>query len=221
LSPLAALALVLGLLSPVALVAPVFLVVPAAAVGAGVLALTKIRASDNALTGARLARCGVALAVACTIAAGVRAPVRDSMLRSQAAAQAGQWLTMLAENRVKDAQQYLGSGATSSLGPPPTESGQPPPDPSAAEQIIFERLRDNPLTKQLAGLKPPLTLRAVAGTNVGPIFEGRRTIVGADYAVSSSDEAAGLNVQMRLVRTPAQEAEGRPWRIDHWDILLP
>jgi len=222
LSPLAALALVLGLASPVALAAPLLLVVPVGAALFGLLALAKIRNSDGALTGERLARWSIALAFAAIAATFVRAPVRDALLRRQARAAAADWLELMAAQRYDDARLLLSAQALQAMTPKKAPSIEEPPKPEDFNTIIREKLRADKVARQLAELKLPLSISATPAAGDWPAFDPPRTLLAEDFTIRSADEnAAPLRLQLRLVNASFYEDDGRPWRVDHWQVIEP
>jgi hypothetical protein len=219
LSPLAALSLILGLSSAAALSSPLLLVIPAAAAGLAVLALAKIGASDGALTGARLARWGLAIALACAAATLVRDPVRNRLMQRQAADAARRWFTLIAEGRLGESRALLAPQALASLGPAKGEPGSPPPAPEAVESVTLENLRRDKLVQKLSGWKTPLTATIEAGTAQSPVFDGPRTMSAATFRVAPADGEDSCRVQMNFARAPYFENEGEPWRIERWTVL--
>jgi hypothetical protein len=224
LSPLAALSLVLGLASPVALVTPLMVIVPVAAVLFGLLALVKIRSSAGALAGDGLARWGIALALAAIAASLVRAPVRDALLRKQARVAAGDWLELMAAQRYDDARLLLSSQALQAMAPKKAPSLEGAEEPEAEDflTIIREKLRADKVARQLAEFKRPMSISAVPAAGNWPLFEPPRTILTEDFTVRSAGEGAEpLLLQIRLVRARFYEEDGRPWRVDHWQLIQP
>jgi hypothetical protein len=219
LSPLAALAFVLGLLSLAALSAPLLLVVPVAAIGAAWLALVKIRASGGVLSGARLAQWGLSLGLACAVTTVVRDPVRNALMRRQTQAVAEQWLSLVVEGKLSESLKFLDAQAVQSLGPRPPSEGQKPP---AAEEVLaatLEKMRSDKLTLQLAKLKPPLRIVGDEDSQAAPVFDGARTLLSSTQLVTGSHEGDTLHIGFSFVRSPYYEAEGRPWRIERWAII--
>jgi hypothetical protein len=214
LSPLAAAALVLGLISPLALAAPLLMVVPVAAILAGLLALAKIRTSAGALTGERLARWGIGLAVACLAAALVRGPIRDALLRRQTAAVGQQWIELAAAGRVEEAITWITPTALQSLGPRELAESTTP-NPADFRTVILEAFRTQPLLLQLARMKPPLAIAPSAAAR--PSFDGPRTYHGQIFEVTAAD-GAHCHVVLNLLRTDEFESDGRPWRINSWEL---
>lgn len=219
LSPLAALAFLLGLASPAALIAPILLIVPAAAVGAGLLALSKIRNSDDALSGAALARWGIALGLACAAAALVRGPVRDALLRRQMASAASQWFTLLAGQQIEESLQLLGGAATQSLGPPPPTPGSDPPTAEETRAIILQTMRNDKVARRLAELGTPLRVAAEAVPGEDPTYDGGRTFLLSHFDVRSAAGNQSLRIEVRMARSEFYEADGRPWRVESWRPL--
>jgi len=217
LSPLAAIALVLGVLSAAALIHPMLMIVPAAAAGAALLALGRIRSSGGALTGAGVARLGLALAVVCGVATLVRTPVRDALIHRQTAAVAEDWLTAIAKGRIDDSFRLLGSRGMQSIGPPQGNPEAEPPKMEEAMAIARANLQAAPLTKYLTGLKLPLTVEAVPEWTLAE--DGTRIIVSEEYTVAGAGDGAPRRVQLQFTRSPAYEADGRPWRVDSWALV--
>jgi hypothetical protein len=217
LSGAAALALALGLASPAALATPLLVIVPVAAILAALLAFAKIRTSAGGLTGASLARWGLALGVACLAATIVRAPVRDALMHRQASQAGREWLDLVAAGRRRDALLIMSGTALSALAPPPASPEAPPPKPEDVEAIMLEKLRANKTAQRLAELKPPLAIAATPAVGDWPAFDGKRTLMMEDYTISSASGET-CRVQVRLARTVEQEATGTPWRVDSWQL---
>lgn len=219
LSPLAALALAIGLVSPAALIYPPLLAIPAAAAFFGGLALGKIRRSGGALTGERLALWSIALGLAALAATLVRAPVRDALMRRQTRAVASEWLEHLAGGEWNEALDQSSGSVLQSLSPKPAQG---PADQLSAEELITirrEKLADEDLSRRLAEFKPPLTISAKPAPGDWPLFEGARTLLAEDYTIGSeAGDAKPVHVQIRLVRAKFYEDDGRPWRVDFWQL---
>jgi hypothetical protein len=214
----AVLALALGLASPAALIAPVLMVVPAAAVGAALLAERGIRSSGGVLTGVALARCGLALALASVGAAAVRAPVRDALLLRQAMPAAERWFGLLAEGRDEEAFSLL-SGQGAAMLYPAAEPGQPPTPAEEAKTIALEHLRNDPVARCLRGKKAPLVVRLQQPAGP-PLWEGGRARIDADFTVSDGGEGEPCRIHVQCVRSFYGTAE-QPWRIERWSLAPP
>jgi hypothetical protein len=213
LAPLAVIALVLGLASVLALIGPLFFLVPLAAIGVSLLALSKIRLSDGALTGAGLARVGLALGTICLVASLVRSEVRDRMLQEQAGAAGQRWLTYMTEGDVVNGRALLTGDAAGGLVPRPEPGAEPRPN-EELNRIATERLKQDPLVRDFANVdRPQIELESLSEA----VFDGGRTIVGAKFFLADPASGEHRHVDMRLARNKYYESEGEPWRVDHWE----
>ncbi len=217
LAPIAVIALLLGLASLLALIGPLFFLVPVAAIGIALLALGKIRHSDGALAGAGLARTGMALATVCLVAALVRGEVRDRLLKEQASAAARRWLELMTAGDVRDARALLTGDGASTLVPRP-EPGAPPTPTEDLERMARERLEQDPLVRDFVGVDDPqIEVEAVSE----PVFDAGKTIVAATLFLADRASGSHRHVQLRLARNRYYMSEGEPWRIDHWEASSP
>lgn len=213
LAPLAVIALLLGMASVLALIGPLFFLVPAAAVGVALLALGKIRQSDGALSGAALARVGLALATICLVASLVRGEVRDRMLQEQAGATAERWLQLMTAGDVVDARALLTGDAAGGLVPR-SNPGEDPRPPEELERVALERLEQDPLVRDFAGVdKPKIEVESLSE----PLFDSGRTIVGATLFLADPASGDHRHVQLELSRNKFYESEGEPWRVNQWE----
>ena len=213
LSALAVVALVLGAASALMFVAPLFVILPVAAIGVALLAFTQIRKSGGALAGAGLARVGLALAVAFTAAAMIRDAIRDSLLQRQAGQAALQWFELLADGQFVEAREMLSAQGAGSLVPRSGADG-PPVSEEEMYAIILDRLRTDPVTKTLQG-EGDAGGKAFVEHLSPPVFEGVRTLVAGEFAVGVPG-GSHRHVQLELARARAYEDAGRPWRIERW-----
>lgn len=211
LAPMAIVALILGMASILALIGPLFFLVPIAAIGLALLALGKIRNSDGALSGARLAHAAIALATICFVAALVRTEVRDRLLKQQASATADRWLAMMTEGRVAEARELLSGDAMSTLLPSPAPGEERLP-PEEMDRISLEALGLDPLVRDYVDGDAEVTVESVSE----PISDANRTIAGVNFMVADA-KGRHRHVQIKLARSPYYEASGEPWRIDRWD----
>lgn len=218
LAPLAALAFVLGMLSLFAFAAPLLLIVPAAAIGAALLALRKIHSSDGALSGERLACWGLALGLACGIAVFVRDPVRNALIRRQVDAISQQWLMLLADGRFEEATKLLDAEALQGLVPRPDERAKPMSKEEALA-IAIEHLRRDKLVQRLAALGSPVHLVPDDSATPQPVFDGDRTLIGVRRTVAGTRAGEPCHVDFGFLRLPVYETEGRPWRIQRWALV--
>ena len=213
---LAVVALVLGLLSAAAFATALLLIIPAAAIGAGLLALRKIRTSDGALAGSALARWGVALGIACIVAVFVRNEVRDELMKRQATDVARRWFSLLADEQISEARALLSGDAVGSLVP----HGSPdtPPIPAEqAEEISLNRLRSDPLTTYLKGR--PGGDGAISVDHLSPpAFDGPRTLIDGNFTIAPRGGGSHRHATIQFVRARGYERDGTPWRINRWEL---
>jgi hypothetical protein len=211
-SPAAVLALLLGLASPLAFIGPLFFLVPAAAVGTALLALSKIGRSGGALSGSSLARVAIGLALSCVAASMVRDSVRDSLLKRQATEAAQRWIGLLADGRIEAAAALLTGDGMGMLVPPP-EPGQEPMPREDAQMLLQTNLGTQVLTQALTGQAEPGVFEGASE----PIYDGAKTIVQVNFGVEDPPSGGHRHVQLQLVRARYYEAEGEPWRVDRWE----
>lgn len=217
---LAAVALAVSLLAPFALATPLMLAAPVAAIGLALMALSKIRDSDGALTGINVARCALAISLACGVAAFVRDPVRNALMRRQTTDVARQWLADLAEGRLAQARALMSGQAVQSLAPRSPNPTDEPPPAEVIEAAVLERLGKESLTHALTHLAAPLEVTVDPDVPVEkPAFDGPRTLLPGVYRVASATGGTPLRVRLAFVRAAAYEAQGLPWRIEQWSLL--
>ena len=217
---LSVVALLLGLASPLALLGPVLEIVPLAGVAVALMALAKIAASGDGLTGAAFARCGLVLAIVFGVALPVRALVRNELLIRQVDPIARDWMAQLAEDRFDVATDRLTAAAKARLQPP---SDTPPtpdtPPPSLSETIAA--LQSDRLTQALSDLAEQGELNFVHyGT---AITQGRNEYgVRMEYLVSHTDQAdadsGALIVDIELLRSQRARAPDVGWQINGWHV---
>ena len=213
LAPLAVIALLLGMASILALIGPLFFLIPAAAIGVALLALGKIRQSDGALSGARFAQVGLALATICLVATLVRGEVRDRMLKDQAGAAAQRWLELMTAGNTVDARALLTGDAAGQLVPRPEPGAEPKPR-EELERMARERLEQDPLVRDFADVDEP---KIEVETLSEPVFDGGRTIVGMTLFLADPASGEHRHVQLQMSRNKFYEAEGEPWRVEPWE----
>ncbi len=117
LSTLAVIAFVLGLCSAAMFAGPLMVVVPLAAVAAALLALKGIASSEGGVSGAWLARWGLALAIFFSVASAAHIKVRDNLLQRQADDVGRQWLSLAAEGRSEEMLELMTEVAIDKVAP--------------------------------------------------------------------------------------------------------
>jgi hypothetical protein len=123
LSVLAVVALIAGLLAPLALVAPLLLAIPLFGIGAAAIALRQISASDGAMTGRAAALAGLALSIAMIGAVFTRTELSRTLLAGQSRVAGAEWFERLQAGDAEGAFRLT----RESLRPTP-----PPDDPASA-----------------------------------------------------------------------------------------
>jgi hypothetical protein len=208
LSALAVVALLVGLLSPVAILVPSFVVVPIAGILLGLFALLRINASSGALSGTKLIYCALALCVLSAVAGPVRIKVRDAAYVNQADQMARLWLAAAIGDNPKDAVEMLSGNALMGItGPPPDEG----PPPKLEPEILAAKLSQDHLVSELKvdaeqGKMGYVTKAAVCDAS------GATPRVAISYETAGSDHAHELN--MVLVRSVTMPK----WFIDSWKL---
>ncbi len=211
LSSLAVCALLLGLASIVALLAPLLVIVPIAGIIVSLLALARINGSAGALSGKKLAYCALALCVVCGIASPLRIKVRDALYQSQADRSARAWLELAAKNQTPEALNQLSGNAKMSLmGPPPDEGPPPAFDP----QIQATKLGQDTLVAKLQeeaqhGELEFATRELICDTT------GQSPRAAISYQTVQPDDS--LTLKLVLVRSVSPD-QGGAWLIDSWNL---
>jgi hypothetical protein len=122
-SGLAVVSLLLGLASPLSLVAPLLWAIPLFGAALAMVTVRRVASSDGALIGRRAAVIGLALSVACLCAAATRSVVSEQMLSQQARSIALKWLALVESGDVSSAYEYTTDNTRGPL--PPIEPGRP------------------------------------------------------------------------------------------------
>lgn len=218
LSTAAVMALVLGLLSAAAFFSPLLLVVPFFTIAVALWALARIRSSEGGLQGARLAYCGLALAIVFGVASVTRVQVRVEILRRQATEVAERWLSMLGQGQVEEALGLMTSKAKSKISDPGEGSSLVP---------IFEA--------ELSGaqlLQDPLAVALIEmhQSDKGATLQSEKKLVfdlpkprAVFYYKMPNAEAQDSLFLLSLVKTGGGHLPG-VWLIDAWDtegVVLP
>ena len=211
LSSLAVCALLLGLASLVALLAPLLVVVPIAGIIVSLLALARINGSAGALSGKKLAFCALALCVICGVASPLRIKVRDALYQRQADRSARNWLELLAQNEALQALNHLsGNGKFSLMGPP---SGEGPP-PAFDPQIQAATLGQDSLAAKLRDAAQHGELELATRELVCDTAGLPPRVAVVYQTVKPADALTVKLVLLRFVR-PGQGGE---WLIDSWKL---
>ncbi len=217
LSSLAIVALVLGLISPLVLLSPLFMVIPLAGIAASLLAIYKIRTQSEVLTGVTLAKIGLFLCVFCLIVAPTKTTVRSRLYEQQADQAARQWLNTLAEGDLSEALKQITPDALRGLTPPRNSGGPPtsrtPTQPS--DQDALNSMAKDDLVEKLR-----------TQTNDGPLtMESRVTeldrlrsqpTIRLEYEVNTGDDT--FSVEIICVRL-SRLNRGDIWQVGGWKLI--
>jgi hypothetical protein len=213
LSTLAIAAVVLGLCSPLALVAPILLAIPLLAIAVAGLALARIHASAASLTGRPLALAGIALGVVFAVAAPTHTYVRERLSIHHADESARRWLSLLSAGRIDEALELMTPQALMNLQPPPPtrDSPRPPFDRHLAET----KLRDDPLVH---ALQPAQEGTAVQFFLSNELYSGatREPQVGCQFRATGA-QAEDLTGSIVMSRKLGPQGEGA-WVVDSWEL---
>ncbi len=208
LSAVAVCALLLGLASPLALLAPLMVVVPLAGVIVALLALVRIGNSAGALSGRKLAYWGLALSILCGIASPLRVSVRDNLYGRQADRTARAWLDLLSKNETRPALSYLTGNAMVGLNPPTSpDSPRPEPDPqidalNLGKHELVLKLREEALHGEIEFALRNMTCD---GSAINPR-------VALQYQTVKPDDS--LTLRVVLLRSLAKPG----WLVDSWNL---
>ncbi|MCA9229462.1 MAG: hypothetical protein KDA57_02325 [Planctomycetales bacterium] len=212
LSTSAVLAFVLGLLSPVVFSSLLLVVVPLLAVAVALWALARIKNSDGALLGTRLAYCGLALAIVCGTASVTSVQVHASLLRRQADETSRLWISLLAEGHSEAALNLLTTNAVKSLSAADANNVAVP---IFSEAVVNAQLSQDPVALALAEMhqrgEMPVLLRE---SHIASDLKPPRAVL--TYEASAAD-SAGYSFTLSLMLTEGTDVTTSSWLIDGWN----
>jgi hypothetical protein len=211
LSTLAICTLLVGLLSPVAILVPPFVVVPIVGILLGLFALLRINGSSGALSGTKLVYCALALCAFSAVAGPVRVKVRDSAYIGQADRVARQWLDAAIGNSPEGAVEMLSGNALMGISGPPPDEGPPP---KLEPEILAAKLGQDHLISELKSDAANDGLKYVMKSGVCDA-SGATPRVAISYDAAGSDHSHKLN--MVLVRSVSMPK----WFVDSWKLDEP
>jgi len=205
-SVLSIVSLVLGLASPLAMIAPLLLVLPITGAVLALLAIRRIAVSDGALIGRTAAVIGLVLSVAWASAPLARAAVAKEMLSRQARDVALDWFHLLQQGDAKQAFDLtLASRQASAPANRPGPDGAPVVPP-------FDAFRADPVVKFLlehAASAPVHYVRDIAfdaSSSQGPRIRQEFTVRAGKDSNGPSDTSIELILQR------AREYNDGPWQ---------
>lgn len=209
LSSLAVLALFLGLLSSLALIVPLFIVIPLMGVAVALLACRSIQTHTETLTGITLAKIALFLSVFCLVAVPVKSLVRTRLYEKQADKVARQWLNFLVEGNLSAAVDLLTPSTIGGLMQPDAPGSQPA---QPAAQDFVEALGKDHFVEDLRAQAEggPIDFEAIAVR-----VDDRRSqpAVSIDYQLDNERGSSSVMVHCQRMNHPTF---GKSWKIDAW-----
>ena len=223
LSTSAVMALVFGLLSPIAFFSSLLVVVPLLALALALWALARIKNSEGGLQGTRLAYCGLALAIVFGVASFARTQVRLELLLRQASETAAQSISMLVRAQAEEALGLMTSSALSKLTSSDTGDASVPlaTVPIFGAELSNAQLLRDPLAVALIEMHQSgqETILRSEGNVVFDLPKPRAVL----YFQLPNSEAKDSLFLLSLVKTGGMHAPA-VWRVDAWkteDVTLP
>lgn len=212
LSTLAVCAFLFGLASSVALLSPIFVVLPIAGALISILAILRIQASDSTLSGLKLAYWGLMLCVLCGVAGLVRPPVRDAVYKRQADEVGRSWLNLVASHQSQSALSMLTGNGRSSLMPPRNDEAPPQPVDPLSEVRNFEQ---NDVVAKLHEESKHGELEFAIQT-IACDTQSAAPRVAIIYRTVKPDDSLSINVVLQRFRTLEG---GEKWFVDSWSLV--
>ena len=216
LSTLAVVALLLGLCSPLAFVAPLLLAFPLVTIATAWLALARIRASGDCLTGRPLALAGIVLAVLFGVASLSHDYVRYSLSIRLANGAAQRWLSLVSGGRIDEALEVMTPEALMKLQPRPASRDAPQP-PFQREQAVA-LLRDDPLAHALKPAREGAEVRFQPGGQECFWTEQNPLVRGGFQARGAQAELVEFNLELTRKLSPQGEVA---WLVNSWSLIKP
>ncbi|MCH2113676.1 MAG: hypothetical protein MK171_02010 [Pirellulales bacterium] len=215
-SSLSVAALLLGLLSPLVMISPLLLIFPLAAIGVAGAALLKIGAADGQLSGARLARWGLVLAIVFGVASVTRAQISQVLYQRQIAAVVEPWLKLLVEGRHEEALWPLSPDAASNLASSTIARSAVPAFRTADSS---EALAKNRVVQALLQLGTPARLPEVVivtwALRETEIFATSREMKAVCSYEATNNRGESLAIAVELSR-PTSLGDATTWLIQGW-----
>lgn len=212
--------MLLGLLSPLALLDPSLWIVPLLGAFFSLWALRRMKRSDSAVAGRKRALLGLGLSLAFLIAAPVDLLASRRLIRQHAQDIADTWFKLVLEKHLLEARRMMRLPAPSQPAEPTMPSADPtkPPPPKAdAEkdemQAALERFAQSPLIRQLVDLGPRARVRFYETT--GQAHQDNSDVVQLTYAVTYDDagERKSFFVLVDVRRSKLGGSGEIDWRI--------
>jgi hypothetical protein len=221
LSVLAVVSLILGLLSPLVLLAPLMLAVALFGAASALVALGRIAASDGMLAGRGAALVGLALCVASMGAMGSRAVVTRQLVLRQANALANEWIEALTTGHPERALALtLESVAVRSAGQPQLASEPHAHDHDhdhdhehEHEPSPLEQFQTNPLVKSLIAAGPQARVHPDGPTTIVLEARGVQTVERVYKVTPGGNGRPPIAVRLILKRAKNEGEDHLHWLI--------
>jgi len=222
-SVLAILALLLGLASSGALIGKVLLALPVIGLGVGLLAISKINASDSHFSGRRMARWGIFFSVLFGVAAVVHPLLFQMIVDRQGQSFARSWLELLVAGNVEQALEVVDKSAKSPMDLRNTRG-----KPAAGTDIEAEYLkgfRQDPIIGQLLAAGNQAQVRYLQ-TVSKPMSTDRQTWVTQIFSVTDrhsdgenpTDRHNPLPIRLHLQKTRTTRNHVAIWQVLQWQL---
>lgn len=188
--------LALGVVSPLALFAPLLLVLPITAIAVCLLSLRRIALSEGTLVGRGATLFGLAFAIASISAVITRSELTQELLSRQARVTALAWIETL---QAGDAEKAFKMTTTGRQGPPPEPPGAPGDEPGKSPLDSF---RNNPVVHFLLDRAAGAAVKYVgdSGFDLASGSDARVQQVFTVSAKSDSSAAQGTSIEIVLLR---------------------
>jgi len=210
-SLLAIVSLVLGITSPVALFAPLLLVIPIAGLLLALMAVRRISSSDGLLIGRTAACIGLALSVASIAAVMTRSRMTEQLLSRQARVTANEWFALLQSGEVEQAFELT---SASRQQPPKAPPGSPEPETPTVSPL--ETFRADPVVHFLVEHSQDAPARFVRDEVVDPAGIINARIQQLYEVAASPPEASGAGattIELILQRSRGYGGSPAEWLV--------
>ncbi len=203
-------ALVLGLLSPAAIIAPILWLIPAMGIVAALVAMRSIKAAQGQKSGWYLALLGLLLAFFFGTAGPARAITRNLWLETRAERLARVFLGLLQQNKPLEAHELTKTAShRKPLGPNALELIEQNPDMKRE----YDRFLNGQLVKTLLEQGETVEIELSSASLLGS--SERQDVLTVPYRIESKDPGKPLSLsgEIGLERTTELMTEKEQWRI--------
>ncbi len=203
-------ALLLGMLSALALAQPLLLAVPVVAIVVALVSLRAINMPDSNLTGRAFALAGLALALVFAVWAPSRLITRQWHLYEQAREFGDQWLELVRAGKLHAAHQLTLHDVERQ---PPESSLTAFYEKSTEAQNMFERFRNEKPLKTLADLGDQVTYEFNGGAGLEKDVTGEGVLLAYIAKWDEDGKPRTLNLRLVLERQQVMSSKVYLWRV--------